>query len=107
MEAILRSGIVGWERFTFCRKFKQQNKTTIYMRPWKINEVPIGAWVRRIKTKGADGIDSIVSCGASHIRLGSGNNFTYKEILEFGEYSEDKGKTWNPCGINSNENETK
>ena len=69
------------------------------MRPWKMNEVPIGAWARRIETKGADGIDSIVSCGEEKIKMGSGYSLSYQEVFEFGEYSEDKGKTWKPCGI--------
>lgn len=74
------------------------------LRPWRIEEVPVGAMVRM---KGNKDYRSIIICAEPQasfpLRVGHSSNkggYTLKDAMEQLEYSLDMGKyTWHPCGV--------
>lgn len=72
------------------------------LRPWKAEEVPVGAWIR---TKGMTGYFTSI------IGVCCGNEFmcaeheveemftSFDKAFKTHEHSLDKGKTWLPCGV--------
>jgi len=69
-------------------------------RPWKSSsEVPFGALTRR---RGGDGVSVTIIVGTTNtlsILTGQSGSHSAKFYLEYGEYSIDQGKTWQPCGV--------
>ena len=72
------------------------------LRPWRADEVPVGALYRR--NTWVAGERSIIHWA------GTNGEFSYQtrlhlliddvnEALHYGSYSTDGGKTWNPCGV--------
>lgn len=72
------------------------------LRPWRPEEVPIGACFR-YKTAFAFVRHMIVSIGDSYLIYvengGDTIEIKFQECLELCEYSTDNGKTWLPCGV--------
>lgn len=71
------------------------------LRPWKPEEVPVGAQIRqkgfnsRVLIFGVDenSGDALIFCS------GKIDWATAKYLLEKDEHSTDNGKTWKPCGV--------
>ncbi len=69
------------------------------LRPWKVEEVPVGALVRtKIKPEHRYLITSVCSVGVSLGRF-EGANYQEVELLSNFEHSIDGGKTWKECGV--------
>jgi len=71
------------------------------LRPWKPEEIPLGAWVRE---KGSTGTSLIVaSIKGCAVWLHEIDEEFYKtaptHLLSSFEHSTDQGKTWLPCGV--------
>lgn len=72
------------------------------LRPWKPEEVPVGAMFRP-KSSGRSwvmqiaGINWAYSDGAKIYF--NGGSTTPQRIFEMDEHSTDGGKTWHPCGV--------
>ena len=76
------------------------NYTEPKLRPWKPEEVPIGAWIRRINCEGF--FSSIIGV-TRHQLMTVEDNFPdalieLDDMLPY-EYSLDHGKGWHPCGV--------
>lgn len=77
------------------------------LRPWKPEEVPVGAlirWKPEVKAffTGQRGFDIAIIIGihCSRILTGqAGCNFRLETMLKNHEHSFDHGKTWLPCGV--------
>lgn len=77
------------------------------LRPWRPEEVPVGALIRwksevREQFTGSQGFDICIIQGISGYRLLTGIpfcNFTFNTVLKNHEHSLDHGKTWLPCGV--------
>ena len=71
-------------------------------RAWTIDEVPVGAVVRRKPTKAHGVGDRVTIIGTSDDKVHCGDSIhatTCKELLQEAEVSYDFGKTWQPCGV--------
>ena len=85
----------------FDYRIKPEPKTPIY-RPWKPEEVPVGAWIKT-NTYDYNGFTSII--GVSNDEIMTMENsledmfITFSYALEKNVHSIDKGKTWLPCGV--------
>lgn len=66
------------------------------LRPWKLEEVPLGAWMRE-KTHGLPSL--IVAIRSTSVIRGHGDTVTLDYALSHYEYSMDEGSTWKPCGV--------
>lgn len=66
-------------------------------RPWKPEEVPVGAQIRII-TAGLRGIITSVSSVHSSMLVGQ-TDFKIANLHMDAEVSTDNGKTWSPCGV--------
>lgn len=69
------------------------------LRPWKAEEVPLGAWVRR---KGSTLPIYLMVCVGPELITTHGATDTvhkFSQFMEFAEHSTDGGKTWKPCGV--------
>ena len=66
---------------------KYRIKPTATLRPWTVDEVPLGAQMRRKTDRHRFLIGSVANDGSR------------KEWLEHNEHSTDCGKTWLPCGV--------
>lgn len=66
-------------------------------RPWKAEEVPVGAIVRY---KGnSQSIRLLIVSSFEPRLLGSESHWTYSDFLNSMEYSINYGATWLPCGV--------
>jgi len=73
------------------------------LRPWRADEVPVGALYRDVGTGNRHLITGISSTGRVHIanplyECEAVNGYALDSLLK-GEYSTDGGKTWKPCGV--------
>lgn len=57
------------------------------LRPWTVEEVPLGAWMREVRVK------------QIRMIINTMNEVRRKDWLDFYEHSTDGGKTWKPCGV--------
>lgn len=73
------------------------------LRPWKMEEVPLGAWVRNKVSKTYKSIIiAVTECDCIVVAANGAAslyNQTSEEMLNFREHSTDNGKTWLPCGV--------
>lgn len=70
------------------------------LRPWKSEEVPLGAWVRYKKPTTHTGKWLITGVGDSgEIGVAGWYFYTNTYLLDQYEHSTDGGKTWLPCGV--------
>lgn len=103
IEASNKNGCVSaWEhtnspswREDFDYRIKQEPK----LRPWKPEEVPVGACLKS-KTTGERTL--ILANWWNKIQISAAkslNDLSTEEVLGHWEYSTDNGKTWHPCGI--------
>lgn len=71
------------------------------LRPWKPEEVPVGA-LFRWKDQPHDINLITAACltrGGGDFAHGANWKALYKNALQMGEFSTDGGKTWLPCGV--------
>ena len=73
-------------------------KPTPKLRPWKPEEVPLGAWVKWFSDNGAVERHVITGHGACSVYFGSSAS-GFADMLKYHAYSIDGGKTWLPCGV--------
>jgi len=72
-------------------------KSTIKIRPWTADEVPIGAILRY---KGNNqSIRMLIVCNLQIGLCGYQTNYPYDYLRDEMEHSTDGGKTWHPCGV--------
>lgn len=74
------------------------------LRPWKPEEVPVGALIRVKVTKYLDGLHIqmilyICPCGVTLSARNGHMECEIKELASTYEHSSDHGKTWLPCGV--------
>lgn len=72
------------------------------LRPWKPEEVPVGAWIRSASRLSENACALICSRGNGGIGSFSFQEIVaiqFEEALHDCEYSIDGGKTWLKCGI--------
>jgi hypothetical protein len=70
------------------------------LRPWKAEEVPFLAVIRRKdRTKGSMLFEIITGVSELSIYTVSNGSWSFKSALNCGEHSTDGGKTWLPCGV--------
>jgi hypothetical protein len=73
------------------------------LRPWKTEEVPVGALVRNNGKKlPPDGCVLIIASGGGGVKMisnGELKDVPFDILTEQGEHSTDGGKTWSPCGV--------
>lgn len=82
------------DRFYFDIPFRI--RPTPRLRPWKPEEVPVGAIVRVKDAAYIRGIISFVDNGCLN---GTGTWTSFANALTNYEHSTDGGKTWLPCGV--------
>jgi hypothetical protein len=70
------------------------------LRPWKPEEVPVGAMVRNIGTRSRYLITEWCCARPSEIVI-SCCVYSFETMLRSYEHSLDHGKTWLPCGVMS------
>jgi len=91
----------NWSKFCYIVKPEPKPK----LRPWKPEEVPVGAWIKSKNdfAKKYNYFTTIIGVTSRHIVTAEetiGEMFaTFEKELERSEYSVDKGKTWHPCGV--------
>lgn len=97
----------GWTRSTEIIAFPGQYSespsgwllyTEPKLRPWKPEEVPVGAWMRE-KNGGLPSL--IVAVTGRTLHRGHGDSIQFDYALNHYEHSTDNGVTWKPCGIES------
>lgn len=68
------------------------------LRPWKPNELPLGAWIR---TKGSSDVSIAIAVRNGLLTWSDGKecySVNPNHLLNSFEHSTDHGKTWLPCG---------
>ena len=82
----------NWNHFTY------RIKPTKTLRPWKPEEVPLGAQTRIDEVPQER--DMIVGVNSIGVLLANDSgSYPFKDLLELREYSIDGGVTWKPCGV--------
>ena len=66
------------------------------IRPWKQEEVPVGALLKR---KGEKETFLIVEAIHNDVRFGQKCRQLYSNLISNYVHSIDQGKTWQPCGV--------
>lgn len=66
------------------------------LRPWKPEEVPVGAQVRYAGN--LDSVRMLIITNLGDALLGGGGRWTVNDLFLSMEHSLDGGKTWLPCG---------
>jgi hypothetical protein len=98
------SCIVGWMKSDFppnpdISPERYRIATPKQLRPWKPNELPLGAWIR---TTGSSDV-SIAIASRNGLLTWSDGRECYSvnptHLLKSFEHSTDQGKTWLPCGV--------
>lgn len=83
-------------------KYEYRIKPTPTYRPWKPEEVPLGAQVK-LKSFGCETRWLITAFWNNRVRLNGGNReedtWSADLMLRDYEHSLDQGKTWLPCGV--------
>lgn len=69
------------------------------LRPWKPEEVPVGALARPIQRAYEHTRFMITGVSEHNISLACGNAYELTEFSQQHEHSLDHGKTWLPCGV--------
>jgi len=70
------------------------------LRPWTLDEIPVGAQVRR---KGSSELRRLILSNAGgYIQINVHDSITCSFALEAFEVSTDQGKAWGPCGVYEN-----
>jgi len=77
-----------------------RRKPSPQYRPWKPEEVPVGALLRNKKKRDADANKMIIcSLNGEHVSSGRADWKSLKECFDDAEHSLDHGVTWLPCGV--------
>lgn len=73
------------------------------LKPWTIDTVPIGAWLRNKGSSEAGGISLLIGASVNGIYCCNGlrSPFPYLDVMNMFEHSIDSGRTWLPCGVES------
>lgn len=83
-----------------CYRIKPATK----LRPWKLEEFPLGCWVRlKAPVLTPAFFDPkelllVTSASVGGVTVGR-NSCTFSDMLKLWEHSTDGGKTWKPCGV--------
>lgn len=73
-----------------------RQKPTPKLRPWKPDEVPVGAMCKR---KDGQFKGMIIACDTESGRIWMISSHTPEAVLKDFMHSLDRGKTWLPCGV--------
>ncbi len=87
-----------WGNYSFVLdNYTYRIKPEPKFRPWKPEEVPVGALLR---VRGGNGIYQalIVARSADYVYYAQGKNACYASLHNY-EYSHDHGLSWHPCGV--------
>ena len=85
---------LGWNWTSFDYRVKPTKK----LRPWKWDEVPLGAQTRVPQFPSERTM--IVGVTSTGVMLAQDNaSYPFGDIMKFREYSIDGGKTWLRCGV--------
>lgn len=77
--------------------FNYRIKPVAKIRPWRTDEVPIGAILRY---KGNNhSTRTLIVCNQEKGLCGYNTHFAYDYLRDYMEHSTDGGKTWHPCGV--------
>ena len=79
----------------FSSNFEYRVKPTSKLRPWKPEEVPVGAVVRHKKT----GLRMLIEGNNNDVVVMRAGDYSMELLLENWMYSVDFGRTWLPCGV--------
>lgn len=74
-------------------------KTPQKLRPWKPDELPLGAWIR---TKGSSDVSIAIAVRNGLLTWSDGKecySVNPTHLFNNFEHSTDQGKTWLPCGV--------
>lgn len=90
-----------WNFETFIHVAEFRIKPEPKFRPWRPQEVPVGAWFRWPPSRQADQLPYlIIEVNATTVFFGSKYSCRIELMLtDGGSHSIDGGKTWQPCGI--------
>lgn len=67
------------------------------LRPWNLEEVPLGAWMREKRIGSLPSL--IVALTDNSLWRGHGDRIDLDYAAKHYEHSTDNGKTWLPCGV--------
>lgn len=67
------------------------------LRPWKQDEIPLGAWIRHVDSPAVVRV-IIEVCSDGSFFSGRGCYSIHNSLVAW-EHSIDQGKTWHPCGV--------
>ena len=99
-----RSDFGGWHgraEFSTHEKFEDfRIKPTPTLRPWRPEEVPVGAIIsgNNLTSNSMLIVECVGSGGVNIVRFGRVDKIPFVELTDF-SYSLDHGKTWLPCGV--------
>lgn len=93
----------GWQDIddpSFAIDCEYRIKPEPKLRPWRPEEVPVGAWLRRKMPPTGYHVWLIVGVSASSgdVAFSQDSHRSLEEILNY-EHSTDNGATWRPCGV--------
>ena len=80
-------------------KFDYRIKSAPKLRPWKVEEVPFGAWYCTKKDTKTYFIPLLFNATLGYIINMYDDEWTLNEMLQDLLHSLDQGKTWLPCGV--------
>lgn len=98
----------GWESLEGKADFDWNNdryrikpeKPESKLRPWREDEVPLGAWLRAINKSDVGDFEALLLRERdARYAYASGKGTTFQDCLDNYEHSIDGGKTWKPCGV--------
>jgi hypothetical protein len=69
------------------------------LRPWKPEEVPVGALIRAKLRDSEHNRYLLSGVNGYHVIAGRGMYESVEEVFNSHEHSLDHGKTWQPCGV--------
>lgn len=76
-----------------------RRKPTPTLRPWRPEEVPVGALIRNKQRNAEHNRYLIIAVYGDYIAAGQGMYEHLNALFNNSEHSRDHGKTWLPCGV--------
>jgi hypothetical protein len=74
-------------------------KPTPTLRPWRAEEVPVGALIRNKQRDSEQNRYLIIAVNGDYVAAGRGMYEHLNVLFNNSEHSLDHGKTWLPCGV--------
>ena len=85
---------------TFRDYYEYRIKPEPKLRPWKPEEVPLDAWLKRDTETWRRINSTYIANEMRYVCLGSSSSgYSTVELFETFTHSLDGGKTWHPCGV--------